>query len=113
GAATRSLAGTDLATHHRFLREAESVRFDFVQGLNAVHAEKLDYSDDINRSNNPDAERRTRVDPENWKVLQSFHFTPDPAGMRLARAADSLTALALWGLVLLGLGLAASRRLAP
>lgn len=32
-AASRYLSGTDLVTHHRFLREAEAVRFDFVQGL--------------------------------------------------------------------------------
>ena len=32
--ASRHFAGTDLATHHRFLREAEELRYEFVQGLN-------------------------------------------------------------------------------
>ncbi|WP_298914330.1 DUF3526 domain-containing protein [uncultured Algimonas sp.] len=113
GAASRALAGTDLATHHRFLREAEGVRFDFVQGLNAVHAEQLAYSDDINRSSDPQAERRTRVDPKNWKVLRDFRFTPDTADVRIARAADSLLALTVWLFALIGLGLWAARRMSP
>jgi ABC-2 type transport system permease protein len=48
--ASRALTGTDLAHHHRFLREAEALRYAFVQGLNRVHAEQLAYSDDIRRS---------------------------------------------------------------
>ena len=63
-ASSRALSGTDLATHHRFLREAEAVRFDFVQGLNRVHVEQLDYIVDINRSNDTESERRTRMSAE-------------------------------------------------
>ena len=47
---SRTLAGTDLATHHRFLREAEALRFDFVQALNQAHATDLDYTLDVNRN---------------------------------------------------------------
>ena len=101
---SRSLAGVDLNTHHRFLREAEAVRFDFVQGLNEVHAEQLDYSDDINRSSDPEAERRTRVSPDNWAVLDDFEFTPAPAKDRFAAASTATSMLIAWlfGLVVAG-----------
>ena len=59
GAASRTLAGSDLATHHRFLRESEALRFDFVQGLNDLHANRLTYADDAARSSDPEAEART------------------------------------------------------
>jgi len=55
---SRTLAGTDLATHHRFLRESEALRFDFVQSLNEIHAEELDYTADINRNNDSGSSRR-------------------------------------------------------
>ena len=101
---SRSLAGVDLNTHHRFLREAEAVRFDFVQGLNEVHAEQLDYSDDINRSSDPEAERRTRVSPDNWAVLDDFEFAPAPAKDRFAAASTATSMLIAWlfGLVVAG-----------
>jgi len=59
--ASRTLAGTDLRTHHRFLREAEALRYEFVQGLNKVHAEQLNYADDLKRSSDAASEQRTRV----------------------------------------------------
>ena len=96
GAASRSLAGADLATHHRFLREAEQLRFDFVQGLNRAHAEQLTYQDDINRSRDAASERRTRISPENWRVLEEFEFRPAAASTRIRRAAPSIAMLALW-----------------
>ena len=111
--ASRNLAGTDLATHHRFLREAEAVRYNFVQGLNKAHMEKLSYIDDINRNNGEEASRRARVDSVNWQVLDEFRFSPDPAIERISRATPMLTSLLLWFSAALGLGLIASRRLAP
>ena len=33
-----TLASTDLRHHHQFLRDAEDLRFSFIQGLNQVHA---------------------------------------------------------------------------
>ena len=47
-------AGTDLRQHHAFAREAERVRYGFVQKLNELHIEELAYSDDIQRSNDPE-----------------------------------------------------------
>lgn len=113
GSASRNLAGTDLDTHHRFLREAEAVRYDFVQGLNEAHIEKLSYIDDINRNNGEDGSRRARVDAANWQVLDDFRFTPDPANQRLSRATPKLFTLALWFVVLIIAGTLTSRKLTP
>ena len=112
-AGSRALSGADLATHHRFLREAEQVRFDFVQGLNRVHAEQLDYTIDINRSIDTASERRTRMSAENWNVLDEFGFEAAPAGERLTRAAPALTMLLAWFLVLTVGLVFASRRIRP
>ena len=109
--ASRALTGTDLAHHHRFLREAEALRYAFVQGLNRVHAEQLAYSDDIRRSSDAQAERRTRVAAANWQLLERFRFEPDAAVRRIARAGHQWLMLGAWFLVLLGGGVWAGRRL--
>ncbi len=106
------LADTGLAAHHRFLEEAEAVRFEFVQGLNRIHAEKLTYADDSSRRTDPEAERRTRVSAENWAVLERFNFVPAAPDVRLALAASGLWQLALWFAALTGLCGLAARRLA-
>jgi ABC-2 type transport system permease protein len=113
GGASRNLAGTDLETHHRFLREAEALRYDFVQGLNQAHIEKLSYIDDINRNKGEEGWKRARVDAANWQVLDDFRFTPDPGSDRLDRAKSKLALLLFWFLTLGGMGLFASRRLIP
>ena len=112
-AGSRALAGTDLATHHRFLREAEAVRFDFVQSLNRVHVEQLSYRDDINRSIDEESNRRTRMSAQNWAVLDEFSFQPAPADERLARAGAPLGMLSAWLLLLTGGGVHAARRMQP
>ena len=112
-AGSRALSGTDLATHHRFLREAEAVRFDFVQGLNRVHAEQLAYVDDINRGVDSESERRTRMPAENWNVLDAFSFQPAAADERLARAGAPLAMLFAWFLLATAGGIHAARRLRP
>ena len=111
--ASRNLAGTDLNTHHRFLREAEALRFEFVQGLNKAHIEKLSYADDINRNKGEEGWRRARVDAQNWQVLQDFRFTPDSPKQRLSRAINGFVPLSIWLIALLGFGLFASRKLSP
>jgi len=113
GGASRNLAGTDLDTHHRFLREAEATRFDFVQGLNKAHIEQLSYEDDMNRNKGEEGWKKARIDASNWSVLNDFRFTPDTAADRLNRALPKLLALILWFLALIGLGLTAARRLTP
>ncbi len=111
--ASRALAGTDLRHHHRFLHEAEDLRYAFVQGLNKVHAEKLAYSDDIRRSGDAEAERRTRVDAAHWQLLDRFHFKPDAAGIRIAEAGPQWLMLCVWCVILVGAGLWAGGRLKP
>ncbi len=111
--ASRNLAGTDLETHHRFLREAEALRYNFVQGLNQTHIEKLSYIDDINRNKGEEGWKRARVGAANWQVLGNFRFTPDSGSHRVVRAATELASLLIWFLTLVGLGLIASRRLTP
>lgn len=113
GAASRTLAGSDLATHHRFLRESEALRFDFVQGLNDLHANRLTYADDAARSSDPKAEMRTRVNAAAWRLLDDFRFAPDPAPARAARAALPLAMLLGWLVVLCGVIAAGARRLRP
>ncbi len=113
GAASRTLAGTDLATHHRFLRDTEALRFDFVQGLNDLHASAISYADDAGRSSDPAAEQRTRINAASWRLLDSFRFEPDPAATRARRAALPLALMLGWLLVLGGVIVAGARRLQP
>ncbi|MEM1249097.1 MAG: DUF3526 domain-containing protein [Acidobacteriota bacterium] len=111
--ASRKLAGVDLETHHRFLREAEAVRFDFVQGLNRSHAEVLSYADDMNRNQSDEASRRARISPENWAVLDEFRFTAAEPGDRFGAATLPLTMLGTWLLALVAAGGVAGLRLQP
>jgi ABC-2 type transport system permease protein len=104
-------AGTDGETHHRFLREAEAVRFEFVQGLNKVHEQKMTYADDINRSSDVNAERRTRVNSDNWRVLNDFRFEADPDGIRLERLQSSYVIILVWMMIFTLVGLLGARRL--
>jgi len=94
------LAGSNLETHHRFLREAEQLRYDFVQGLNQIHAEKLNYIDDINRYKNTDTAKKATVSASNWQLLQDFTFIPDNASVRLSASVQPLIQLLVWVLVL-------------
>lgn len=89
-------AGTSVETHHRFMQETEDLRFRFVQALNQVHIEKLDYQDDLNRNKNKQATQKARVGSENWQVLQDFRFTVDSASVRLQRSASAFIQLLLW-----------------
>jgi ABC-2 type transport system permease protein len=111
--ASRAVAGTDLAHHHRFLQEAEALRYAFVQGLNKVHAEKLAYSDDVRRGGDASAEERTRVDAANWQLLDHFRFEPDAAVSRIARPGPQWLMLCVWCAILVGAGFWAGGRLKP
>ncbi len=108
--ASRTLAGTDLATHHRFLREAEQLRFDFVQGLNQAHIDELDYTLDINRNNGEAAGQAARVNAKAWRVLDEFRFEADSAGDRLQRATSSLFILLGWLVIASGVVILAARK---
>ena len=104
------IAGTSLETHHRFLREAEALRFEFVQSLNKVHQDKLDYQVDMNRSKSAETSKAARVDASNWSVLSSFSFVPEASGVRLAQGGTYGVQLLFWfGVVVLFLNLAMRR----
>lgn len=109
--ASMTAAGTDLRSHHRFLKQAEATRFEFVQGLNKVHADQMNYTDDINRNNSPEAYDRTRMNPENWRVLNDFKFEAFPASNRLGLIGSSLLTLLLWSVLAALLGYLGARRL--
>jgi ABC-2 type transport system permease protein len=96
GATSRALVGTSLEDHHRFLRDAEALRYDFVQALNRLHAQRLAYSDDVARSRDPNAERRTRIDPAAWQVLDEFRGRTPPLTQRLHAATPSIAMLLWW-----------------
>ena len=104
--AIRSLSmivvGTSIETHHRFLRETEQLRFDFVQGLNKVHIEKLNYQDDMNRNADAAATKKARVSAQNWQILQDFNFNVDSADVRAQRSVPAFLQLLLWIVVLVG-----------
>lgn len=108
--ASRTLAGTDLATHHRFLRESEALRFSFVQALNEKHTTELDYAVDMNRNADEQASRRARVNAGAWQVLDEFRFAPDSASERIDRAFLSIIILLAWLLAAGSVVLLAARR---
>ncbi len=99
--ASRAMAGTDLYHYHQFLHETESLRYDFVQGLNEVHAKQLSYEDDINRSSDKAAEQRTRISAANWQLLDSYQFKPAPLKTRVGNATSAVIMLLVWMLVLI------------
>ena len=93
---SRSLAGTDLYHYHQFLRDTETLRYEFVQGLNEVHAKELAYQDDIKRSIDYEAEKRTRMSADNWQVLNKYQFKPAPFKARVSNAQSSLIIIFVW-----------------
>lgn len=109
--ASMIVAGTDGKTHHRFLREAEALRFEFVQGLNNAHAHEMSYSDDVNRGQDDESNLRARVSADNWRVLNDFHFHPDSAATRLERVSSSIGIVGVWILVFAIFGFVGARRL--
>ncbi len=94
-------AGTSIETHHRFLRETEALRLDFVQSLNKAHIEKLSYIDDINRNNGEEGWANARISAENWKMIEGFVFNIDEPATRLSRASIGFLQLLFWAMILL------------
>lgn len=111
--ASRAIAGTDLAAYHRFQREAEEVRFSFVQGLNHAHVHELSYEADVNRNKSRDAFLRARVDSSAWQVLDAFQFQTAKIAERVALASSSIQILLVWLVATLGLLLWCGGRIKP
>ena len=91
-----TIANTNLQQHHQFLRDAEALRFSFVQQLNRLHASELTYADDAKRSVDDQSEQRTRIDPHHWRVLDDFESQRANGAERLAAALPNLAILLLW-----------------
>lgn len=104
------LAGTDLENYQRFLREAESVRFNFVQSLNKMHAEALSYADDANKYQSHENLQKAKVSASNWQILNDFHFTPLPAAQRVTSSLYGLAQLVAMFILAFGLTYWAGRR---
>jgi len=104
-------ASTDLRQHQRFLRDAEALRFDFVQQLNALHAHELTYADDTQRSVDAQAEQRTRVSAENWRLLKTFPWQPESVADRLYQALPHMLILLFWYICAGILGIAGAQRI--
>ncbi|MDJ0655382.1 MAG: DUF3526 domain-containing protein [Xanthomonadales bacterium] len=112
-AASRAISGTDMQHYHRFLRQAEELRYDFVQDINQVHAEQLSYVDDINRNRDEESYNRSRVDAANWQLLDEFRFDTASASSRLASAGTPIGMLLFWLAVLFALLTWTGGRLKP
>jgi ABC-2 type transport system permease protein len=98
-----ALAGTDLESHRRFLTQSEAYRFTIVQQLNQLQATAITFSDDSNRNKDPEAGRRVRIDPKNWRDVPDFAYRGPTQGEKFSAALPGLAMLALW-LVALGFG---------
>ena len=108
--ASMKLAGTDLENYHRFLREAEDVRFDFVQSLNKLHAEGMTLEQDANKYKSLEAKKAATVSADNWQILNDFHFTPLPPTQRFANCLLAMTQLVMSLAVVFGVIFYAGRR---
>jgi ABC-2 type transport system permease protein len=106
-----SASGTDLEGHRRFLAQAEAYRFAIVQQLNQLQATEVTYADDRNRNSDPEAGKRVRIDPENWKAIPDFEYRSASIPDQLRTALPGLLMLFGW-LAALGFGIRlAARRL--
>lgn len=96
-----ALSGTDLDAHRRFLKQAESYRYDIVQRLNRLQTEAVTFTDDSNRNSDPEAGRRVRIDPKHWHEVPDFAYQGATLGEKLIAALPGALLLLLW-LALLG-----------
>lgn len=87
-------SGTDLDNFRRFLEQGEQYRYDLVQGLNRLQAEKLSYVDDNNRN------KENRIDHKYWQSFPSFQFKPRTLAQTLHLIAPSGGVLLLWLIIL-------------
>ena len=109
--ASMKLAGTDLENYQRFLRQAETIRYDFVQSMNTLHAEGLSYAQDANRYSSQQAKQEATVSSANWQILDDFHFTPLAPTQLFANSLMALLQLFCAMAVVVGFILFAGRRI--
>lgn len=97
-------AGTDLHSYRGFLEQAERHRYQLVQALNRLQAEKLSYAGDRSSRDN-------RISHDSWHGLADFHYQAEAPGAALRRAAPAAGVLLAWLAALAGLLAVATRRL--
>lgn len=97
-------SGTDLHAYRLFLEQAEHHRYELVQKLNRLQAEKLSY--DADRSS-----RDNRIGHEHWQGIADFRYEAEAPADALHRALPMAGVLLAWLLALVGLLGLASRRL--
>ncbi|MEM8497151.1 MAG: DUF3526 domain-containing protein [Pseudomonadota bacterium] len=92
-------ANTDLRQYHKFLRDAEALRFDFVQKLNGLHIKELSYANDVNRGASEEASQQARVSASNWRVLDNFAWQAGSVSERLQIGLPHAFLLLAWCVV--------------
>jgi ABC-2 type transport system permease protein len=98
-----ALAGSDIASHHRFLDAAEAFRYRFVQTLNRM---QVDLIPNVNAGTDP------RISAANWQRVPSFQYRPaDPVAAGSAIIWSSLAVLIGWMGLLATLFVLVSRKL--
>ncbi|WP_370979378.1 DUF3526 domain-containing protein [Agaribacterium sp. ZY112] len=110
---SRAIAGTDLEHYHRFQKEAEALRFSFVQGLNQAHMQELSYQDDINRNKDQASWLRARVDASSWQVLDRYQFKTAVFTERFSHIKAPMQVLLIWLFLMLMVLLYSARSLKP
>lgn len=90
------LSGTSLETHHRFLREAEALRFEFVQSLNKIHEESISFQADASKYQDENTAKSAKVDASNWNILSSFSFSVESMSIRMERSVPYLIQFVFW-----------------
>lgn len=97
-------SGTDLHAYRRFLEQAEHHRYELVQKLNCLQAEKFTYATD--RSS-----RESRIGREHWQGIADFRYEAEAPAETLRRALPMAGVLLAWLAALAGLLALACRRL--
>ena len=100
-----TVSGTDLESYQRFLAQGERYRYDMVQSLNRLQAEKVSYAEDRNPA------IKKRVDRANWQQLPDFMYQAEGLCATLRRALPDVFVLLLWLAATVGLMPLACRRL--
>lgn len=96
-------AGTDLPAYRRFMQQAEKHRFELIQALNRMQAEKLTLANDRGSE--------SRISKDHWLGLAEFHFNAEAAGDTLKRTLPMAAVLLCWLAALAGVLAFATRRL--
>jgi ABC-2 type transport system permease protein len=96
-----ALAGTDLAHHVEFERQAEAYRYDLIQALNDLHIREVDYGRDRYGQITNGAPSRLRIDATHFDRLPAFDYDVPGVWWALARRPFALATAAGGGLLIL------------